>query len=144
LDSLGFQIWPKTIAGQSFALPLAINGSMTFNDHVFALEGYRFDVDSFMAESKVFGVWFSFHLILSFLAWCSLFRVVRSLNFDVNPLCLLSGLSHGAVDNALSCEVGIWSSDFDQLGRLFRFPSVTGFILAFVSWLLSVIGNLHL
>jgi hypothetical protein len=140
-NSLGFEMFDDAIVDGPFALPVAINGSMTYDGHVFDLNGYRFDMDKFVVESKIFGVWFGFHLLLSFLAWRSLYRCVRQLHFDANPVCLLSGFWHAAVDFAFSHQVNSCTMDWYQLNGFFLFLSMTELILAVLVSFLCAVGH---
>jgi hypothetical protein len=125
LNSLGFEIYHDNTADQPFSLPFLIHGSMTYEKHVFVLDGYLFDVVTFVSESSIFAVWFALSLVLSFLAWVSLYVHFRNSTFELSPIYWLGVLWHFSVDFSFIFEACLCSIDLDPILNWLLFLLIT-------------------
>jgi hypothetical protein len=130
--SLGFQVFNQTNA-EPFGLPFGIRGSLTYDGHPFALDGYQIDYDAFVGETKTFGVLLTFALLLDLLAWCSLRISYCRFTVRTTPVSLVSLLWHMAVDFGLLVKLHEFAEELTQLRELFSY-------LAWGFWLMGMIG----
>jgi hypothetical protein len=143
----GFHLSPKNLSkGSIFHLPTVLNGSCSIN-HVLtlALEGTRFDLDSFLIEGKLFGLGLSVCIVCSFYAWAFLLAHYET-SAQLKSLSVHSFMLHIGFDFALGFVLLDISTFTERFGLLFTFLFICVFVIYFLLQIqvLIVIWTAHL